>query len=68
MKARIQYNNGYLIISKENNSPMLLLEFLAFTDIKILKVIDEKDGLLKIKFNGLRINYVDARNYINANL
>ncbi len=70
MKAKIEIKEGVcsLVITKENNSPILLLEWAAFTKTAILKVRDTVDGILYVKIDSTRVEYQDACEYINSNL
>jgi len=71
MKAKVEYHSGWmLIIEKETNAPLLFLEYLsnfpAPTNI-LHKVIDNQFGVLKIRLNGTKEDYLKIAEYINNN-
>ncbi len=70
MKATVKYNSGlWLVIPKKANAPFLFLEWMSrFNAGANIKVIDEGE-LIKIRLNHcLREQYIEAAEYINANL
>ena len=72
MKATVKYNSGLmLVIPKMTNAPMLLLEWLSKFNagVNILhKVIENEDGVTKIRLNCSKEQYQECADYINANL
>ena len=72
MKATVKYNSGLmLVIPKITNAPMLLLEWLSRFNagVNILhKVIENEDGVTKIRLNCSKEQYQECADYINANL
>jgi hypothetical protein len=70
--AQVKYNSGLmLIIPKMGNAPMLFLEWLSKFNAgeNILhKVIENEDGVVKIRLNCIKEEYIDCADYINANL
>ena len=72
MKATVKYNSGLmLVIPKMTNAPMLFLEWLsrfnAGTNI-LHKVIENEDGVTKVRLNCSKEQYQECAEYINANL
>ncbi len=71
MKAKVKYENGWvLIVPKISNAPMLFLEWQSIFNAgenTIHKVIDDGD-VLKIRINCEKEQYLDYVEYINNNL
>jgi hypothetical protein len=72
MKATVKYSGGLLlVIPKSTNAPMLFLEWLSrFNAGKNIlhKVIENEDGVTKIRLNCPREQYQECADYINDNL
>jgi len=71
-KSKVTYASGLmLIVPKENNAPILFLEWMAMKNAgqNILhKVINTDDNCLKIRLNLIKEEYQECSNYINANI
>ena len=74
MQAKCGYDSGnWLRIPAQGFAPLLFLEFLRDTEraitVQIKKDTTEDSGYLLIRMpNALRETFLDARDYINANL
>lgn len=70
-KAVLTYASGLmLILSKNNNSPLLWLEWLADNPrVIVTKVINDRDTeTIKVRTTACRETFEEAVDYINANL
>ena len=71
-KVQVKNNGGYmLVLPKETNAPLLFLEWVSSFrgGYQIIhKVIDNQDGVIKVRLNCLGEQYHECRDYINANL
>ena len=72
MKALVEYRSGLmLIIPKEGHAPLLFLEWRAQQRAGaniVHKIIDNEPGVIKIRLNVLKEDYLNAQSYINANI
>ncbi len=68
--AKVVYASGWmLIIDSASKAPLLLLEWCTSQkEINpIHRVINNQDGVLKIRLNGMGEDYKDCAKYINDN-
>jgi len=76
MQARLKYASGWqLVIPKTGNAPMLFLEWLASKRAGysiVHAIFDDIEGMepghFRIRMNVLKEGYLEAKEYINANL